>query len=87
MQYVISLLLASLCYFLITLLMFYNILFMFVFCFVFFTSILRILCFCIVLYCFVYYFSFCAVSFLFLYESIDHCQRVETQLQLRNIMS
>jgi len=49
------------------------------FCFVFFISILRFLyCF---LYCFVYYLSFCAVSFLFLYESIDRCHRVETQLQ------
>jgi hypothetical protein len=47
-QYVISLLLASICYFLITLLMFHNIPFMFVFCFVFLISVLRILCFCIV---------------------------------------
>jgi hypothetical protein len=49
-QYAISLLLAFLCYFLITRLtrMFHNILFTLVFCFVFLISILRILCFCIV---------------------------------------
>jgi len=78
-QYVSSLLFASLCYFLITGLVFYNIFCMYVLCFVFF-SVLYVLCFCIFLYCFVYCFSFCAVSFLFLYKSTDHCHRVETQL-------
>jgi len=48
-QYVVSLLFASLCYFLITRLMFLNILFMFVFCFLFLFSILCILCVCTVL--------------------------------------
>jgi len=47
-QYVISLLLASLCYFLITRLMFYTILFMFAFCFLFFDFYFCILYFCIV---------------------------------------
>jgi hypothetical protein len=31
-------------------------------------------------HCFVSCFSCCAVSFLFLYKSTDHCQRVENQL-------
>jgi hypothetical protein len=39
--------------------------------------------FCVFLYCFVH----CAVSFLFLYKSTDHCHRVETQLQYINIIS
>ena len=46
--HVISLLFASLCYILITRLMFHNIIFMFVFCFVFSFSVLCILCFCFV---------------------------------------
>jgi len=67
--------------FLITRFMFYNILFMFAFCFLFFISIFVFCIFVLFLYCFMYYFSFCALSFLFLYESIDHCYRSETQLQ------
>ena len=62
--YVISLLFASLCYILITRLMFCNIIFMFVFCFVFLFSIL---CFRFLLYWFVYSFSFCAVSAIFVH--------------------
>ena len=53
--------------------MFYNILFMFVFCFVF-----LFYNFCIL---FLYCFSFCAVSFLFLDKRTDHCHQVEPQLQ------
>jgi len=36
------------------------------------------------LYCFVYGFFFFVVSFLYLYKSTGHCQRVETQLQKKN---
>ena len=48
-QYVVSLLLTCICYFLITRLLFFNIPFVFVFCFEFLFSMLCILCFCIVL--------------------------------------
>jgi hypothetical protein len=34
---------------------------------------------------FAYCFSFCPVSFLFLYKSTERCHRVETQLQSINI--
>jgi hypothetical protein len=57
--------------------MLFKIRFMFVFCFVFCVFSVYVLLY----YCFVYYFSFCDVSFLFLYQSTDQCHRVETQLQ------
>ena len=86
LQYIISLLLASLCYFLSTRFMCFNILFIFVFCFVFLLSVLCILCRIVFLYCFVYCFSFCAASSLFLYKSNDRCHQVESQLQSINII-
>ena len=60
---------------------YFLIFFLLVSCFAFLFSILCTLCFCIFLYCFVYCFSCWAVSFLFLYKSTDHFQRLETQLQ------
>jgi len=71
-QYVISFLLASLCYFLITQLIFF--LYSLYVCFVYSVFSYH---FCIVL-CIV--FPFIAVSFLFMYKSTDHCHWVETQL-------
>jgi len=55
----------------------FNILFMFVFCFVFFVFYFEYSMFLYFIYCF----SLCAVSFVFLYKSSDHCHRVKTQLQ------
>ena len=69
-QNVVSLLFASLCYFLITRLMFFNILFM-LFCFVCLFSIL----------CIISPFVHIAVPFLFMYKFTDRCHRVETELQ------
>jgi len=78
--YVISLLFASLCYFLIARLIFLNILFVFVFILHFYFLFVYY-AFVLFLYCFVYCFSFCSASFLFLYKSTDHCQRLEAHLQ------
>ena len=88
LQNVIWLLFASLCYFLVTRMLFINILCMFDFCFEFLFSILCILwIFFIVFLCFMNCFSFCAVSCIFLYKSTEPCHRVETQLQWRTIAS
>jgi hypothetical protein len=76
-QYVISFLLASLCYILITQLTFFYILCMFVLCLFCSVYSMFLLSF---LYCFVYCFSFCVVSFLFIFESTDQCHWVETQM-------
>ena len=75
MQYVISLLFASFCYFLIIRRMFLNIIFMFVFfCLVFLFSISCNLRFYFVLFIVS---PFGAVSFLFLNKSNDHSHKVE----------
>ena len=76
----LCLLFAFLCYFLTTPHMFFNILFIiFV---LYFCILFCVLCvFVLFLYCSVYCFSFCTVTFLFLYQSTDHCHRMETQLK------
>ena len=67
------LLFASTCHFLITRLMFLNILFMFVLYFVYSVFF--------VLFCVLFHLVCIAVSFVFLYKSTDSYHRVETQLQ------
>jgi hypothetical protein len=86
-QYVVSLLFVSLCYFLITRLLLFCILVMFVSLFCIF--VFYFVCFAF-LYCFAYCFSFgtqLSVSFLILYKFSDHCRQVETPLQSLNIIS
>ena len=76
MHYVVWLLFASICYFLITGLLFFNILSIFVFllCIFFLFCI-----FCVfVMFCVFFLSVYIAVSFLFLYIFTDHCHWVES---------
>ena len=79
-----SLLFASLCYFLITQLLFFNILFMFVSCFVycFLYCVFRVF----ILFCLFFLLWHIAVSFLFLYKFTNYCHQVETPLQSLSII-
>ena len=85
MYYIVSLL-ASICYFLITYLMYFNILFMLVvlFCMFVFYFVYSVF---FLLFCVMFLLLYIAVSFLFLYKVTDHCHWVETYLQLINIIS
>jgi len=88
-QYVVSVLFDSLCYFLITRVMFHNILFMSVFFGLYvLSSILCILCFCIVL-CFVPLLCI-VIFFLILYKFTDLLPAVGNQIAVnkyRNVTS
>jgi len=84
-QYVVSFLFVSICYFLFTRLTFCNFVFMFVVCLVFLFPILCILFFCV--FCVLFLLLYIALSFQYLYKSTDCCHRVETQLQSINIIS
>jgi hypothetical protein len=78
----------ALCYVLINCFIFFIINFMFVFllcmlCFLFCTNM-----FCVfVLFCVLFLPMYIVVYFLLVYNFTDHCHRVETQLQLMNIVS
>jgi hypothetical protein len=76
-RFVVSLLCASVCYWLIIGFRFINILFMFVFLFCMFILYFVHSVFCIVLFTV----SPIAVYLLFLHKSTDRCHRAETQLQ------
>ena len=80
---IISLLLASLCYFLIILPVFYNILFMYVF-FLYIYLLFYVFCVFVLFLCIV---SLLCCLFRFLYNFTDHCHRVGTHLQSINIVS
>jgi hypothetical protein len=74
------------CYVLVNCFVFLNYL-----CYVCFLILYVCFLFCVicVFYCFVYYFSPCTntpVCFIFVYKFTYHCHRVETQLQLINII-
>jgi hypothetical protein len=75
-----------LCYILINCFMFLN---LFVLMFVFLSSMLCFL-FCVfslfVLFCILFLLLYIALSFLFLYQFADRCHRVETKLQLINVI-
>jgi hypothetical protein len=73
---------ASLCYFLITRLVYFNI--FYVVFLVFYVCFLFCVC---VLICVLFLILFIAVSLLFLYKFTDHCRRVEIQTQYINITS
>jgi len=79
-QHVVKLLFASICYFLITRLMFLNILFMFAFLYCLFSFLFRVFCVFVLFYVF-FLLLYIAVSFLILYKFTDHCHQVETHLQ------
>jgi hypothetical protein len=84
-QYIVSLLFASICYFLNTRHVFFNI---FLSLFSSFITLFLFCVFCVfALFCVLFLLLYIAVSFLFLYESTDRCHRVENQLQLINIVS
>ena len=77
-QYVVDLLSASICYFLITRLIFFLILLLCWFsCVICSFYLLCILCFCIVLCIFLL--LFITVYFLFLFKFTDHCHRMQAR--------
>jgi len=88
-QYVVSILFASISYFQITRFMIFNILFVFVFLFVYLFFILCILWFCIVLFIIspFYIYIYIYFSLQFLYKFNEHCHRVEIRLHWIYIIS